>query len=399
MLTNINHINVVTLLFFIIASLINAAQIDLADSRHLNVAKVTKPSGTVTVSSQIQPSVLLVTNDKDEFKDGAGFRVIGKYWFSAIGIGIVEIPIPYNVSEKELLDKLQSRFPATIAALNDTIVPLGTAIHDSVPTSSRRLGDNLCFANQRIGVIDGRINSGHAIFEGHSIVRKSFVANQASSSAHSTAVLSILVETYAQGSSRPLNILVAEILEHRDTGVAGSLLSTIRALDWLVGEGATVVNMSFQSADNAVFSKVLDLVAERGTIMVAAAGDQRSGIEMNYPAAHPKVIAVTAIDSSRNASSNASRGEYIDFAAPGVNVPIATLHGTGRGSGTSYAAPYVTSVVALTLEEGAPRDVDRIRRLIARNAIDLGVPGKDDIFGWGLPKVEAHCGQGQTSRH
>ncbi|MCZ6893709.1 MAG: S8 family serine peptidase [Gammaproteobacteria bacterium] len=195
-----------------------------------------------------------------------------------------------------------------------------------------------------------------------------------------------------------MDILVGEILEQRDGGVAGSLLSVIKALDWLVAEGATVVNMSFHSKENAVFSKVLDMVAAKGMIMVAAAGNRHTSIDMSFPAAHPKVLAVTAIDNFRNAAPQASRGDYIDFAAPGVNVQIATLNGTGRSSGTSYAAPYVTSVVALTLEGGAPRDVDAIRQLIAGNAIDLGVPGKDNIFGWGLPKVEAHCGQQQFSR-
>ena len=211
-------------------------------------------------------------------------------------------------------------------------------------------------------------------------------------------MVSVLIDTYSQGSSQELDILVGEILEQRDAGIAGSLLSVVKALDWLVSEGATVVNMSFQTKENKVFSRILDTVADNGIIMVAAAGSQRSATEMNFPAAHSKVIAVTAIDSAQNAAPYASRGEFIDFAAPGVDVPIATLQGTGRGSGTSYAAPYVTSIVALSLERGALRDVDTMRTLIAGNAIDLGVPGKDDIFGWGLPNVAKHCNRQQFSR-
>ena len=133
-------------------------------------------------------------------------------------------------------------------------------------------------------------------------------------------------------------------------------------------------------------------------LLVAAAGSQRTAAEMNFPAAHPDVIAVTAIDGAQNVARHARRGDFIDFAAPGVDVPIATVEGTGSGSGTSYAAPYVTSIVALSLASGAPRDVASIRNLIARSAIDLGVPGKDDIFGWGLPPADIPCDRRQFSQ-
>jgi hypothetical protein len=402
MLAKLNDTNIVIFVFLLFASLASVTQFDAVDIRQMNIAGVVDLSKNAIVPSPYRPSVLVLTRDQDmtALQDDPEFRTVSKYWFSAIGVGVVEIAVSQNQSEGALIGQLSNTFPSLIVGPNESVVPLGTSFRNAVEDSSRRLGYRVCNSNERIGVIDGPVNADHVQFEGHSIVSKSFVANGDASSdlAHSTGVLSILVDTYAQGSSQPLNILVGEILEYRDAKAVGSLLSVVRALDWLVGQGATVVNMSFQAKENAVFSKVLDKVAESGTIMVAAAGNKGSGIVMNFPAAHPKVLAVTAIDSAQNASPNASRGEYIDFAAPGVDVPIATLHGPGRGSGTSYAAPYVTSIVALTLAGGAPRDVDTIRQLVARNAIDLGIPGKDNIFGWGLPKVGAHCGRQQFSR-
>jgi hypothetical protein len=402
MLAKINDINIVafTVLFF--ASLISVARFDAVDTRQLNFASVAELSKSAIAPSPYRPSVLVLTRNRDMTmpQDGPEIQVRSKQWFSAIGVGIVEIAVPQNQSERALIGQLSKTFPSFIVGLNESVVPLGTLPRTSPVAVSGHARFGNCKSSERIGVIDGPVNSEHPIFEGHSIRQKSFVPKSAirSDSVHSTGVLSILVDTYAQGSPQPLNIMVGEILERRDSGVAGSLLAVVKALDWLVGEGATVVNMSFQTKENAIFSEVLEKVAESGTIMVAAAGNQAAGAGMSFPAAHPKVLAVTAIDSAQNASPNASRGDYIDFAAPGVDVPIATRHGTGRVSGTSYAAPYVTSVVALTLEGGAARNVDSIRQLVAENAIDLGKPGKDNMFGWGLPKVGAHCGRQQFSR-
>jgi subtilisin family serine protease len=59
-----------------------------------------------------------------------------------------------------------------------------------------------------------------------------------------------------------------------------------------------------------------------------------------YPAAHPDVIAVTAIDADARIYKKANRGEYIDLAAPGVDVWAAKAGGGGSyRSGTSFAVP------------------------------------------------------------
>jgi hypothetical protein len=401
MLTKINHYYFGLLMPIICTVFIGLVQIDNTASRKLIVSRAAQPYRAIVSPVQIQPSVLVTISNKhsDDLLVNAGHRIISKNWFSSIGIGIAEIAIPNEITEIALVNQLSTRFPAASVALNDRVVPLGNILPGTPKVGSRDNNLYICNSSERIGVIDGPVNPERSIFKGHSIVRKSFLENNArkSNSAHSTAVLSILMDTYSQGSSQPLNISVAEIFEQRDTGVTSSLLATVRALDWLIGQGATVINMSLQSQENAVFARILDRVAETGTIMVAAAGNQSQGNAINYPAAHPKVIAVTAIDAYQNVSPYAVRGDYVDFAAPGLNVPIATLQGTGRGSGTSYAAPFVTSVVALTLAGGAPRDVESVKWLLARKATDLGSPGKDDIFGWGLPVVETSCGRQQFS--
>ena len=43
-----------------------------------------------------------------------------------------------------------------------------------------------------------------------------------------------------------------------------------------------------------------------------------------YPAAYSGVVAVTAVDSRLEVYRRANRGDYIDIAAPGVNLPVVT---------------------------------------------------------------------------
>ena len=59
------------------------------------------------------------------------------------------------------------------------------------------------------------------------------------------------------------------------------------------------------------------------------------------------MIAVTAVDRKRKNYPYATRGPHIDLAAPGVGIWVALPGGReGTLTGTSFAAPYVTAVVA-----------------------------------------------------
>ncbi len=54
-------------------------------------------------------------------------------------------------------------------------------------------------------------------------------------------------------------------------------------------------------------------------------------------------------------------------------------------SGTSMAAPFVSGVAALLAEEGL--DNEQIVDCLARTAKDLGEPGRDPIYGFGLVRA------------
>jgi subtilisin family serine protease len=136
-----------------------------------------------------------------------------------------------------------------------------------------------------------------------------------------------------------------------------------------------------------------------GTVFVAAAGNDGASAQASFPAAFEEVIAVTAVDENANFYGNATRGHYIDVAAPGVEVRTAVPgKGSGTQTGTSFAVPYVTAIVAAIYTDagvragGAP-EAAKTTVLNRVQTKDLGVQGRDPIYGRGLVIAPAACGQ------
>ena len=120
------------------------------------------------------------------------------------------------------------------------------------------------------------------------------------------------------------------------------------ALKVLEQHGAQVVNMSLSGPrDELVHQRLIEL-SRKGMIFVAAAGNGGPDAPAAYPAAYKdEVIAVTAVDRNQRTYDHASRGDYIDVAAPGVRIWTALPNNReGALSGTSFAAPFVTAIVA-----------------------------------------------------
>jgi len=58
------------------------------------------------------------------------------------------------------------------------------------------------------------------------------------------------------------------------------------------------------------------------------------------------------------------------------------------GSGTSVAAPHVTGALGLLFERFPYLDNAQVRDVLLTTATDLGAPGVDDVYGWGLLNLE-----------
>jgi subtilisin family serine protease len=158
-----------------------------------------------------------------------------------------------------------------------------------------------------------------------------------------------------------------------------------KSVDQAFAGGARIFNMSFAGAREPLLIEMIDAAYDKGAVFVAAAGNEGPDAPPAYPAAHDKVIAITATDEADALFDQANRGGYVFAAAPGVDIyaPV-----TGQGfdylSGTSFAAAHVTGVIALLMERNPDLSAEAVRAALVGGAHDLGAEGLDSEFGAGL---------------
>lgn len=209
---------------------------------------------------------------------------------------------------------------------------------------------------------------------------------------HVAGIIAALNNAIGTVGAAPLADLYAVKVLNRQG--SGYLSDIIEGLDWAIANNMQVVNMSLgTSSDILSFREAVQRVSAAGIVQVAAAGN--SGGSVGYPAAYPEVIAVSATDSGDALASFSSRGPEVDLAAPGVGI-YSAYKGTGYAtlSGTSMAAPHVAGSVALVLSVpiSVAYDADfdgvwdpaEVQQKLQDRAVDLGVSGFDNLYGWGL---------------
>jgi len=237
----------------------------------------------------------------------------------------------------------------------------------------------------RIGIIDSSIDRRHNAFVDASITTQRFVDNQSPPNAHGTAIASIIAsnDPQALGLAPSAQIYAAEVFDHNEQqGEFASTVSLIKALSWLLTQDVSVINISLAGPSNRLLETALSRVREKGVLAIAAAGNGGPMAQPMYPAAYPEVVAVTATDDRGRAFRLANRGEYVDIAAPGVNIRHAQAGGGfAASSGTSYAVPFVT-VAAARLLQSTAEPAQMLDALYA-SARDIGAPGRDQIYGYG----------------
>ena len=237
----------------------------------------------------------------------------------------------------------------------------------------------------RIGIIDSSIDRRHNAFANASITTQRFVDNDSPPNAHGTAIASIIAsnDPQALGLAPSAQIYAAEVFDHNEQqGEFASTVSLIKALSWLMTQDVSVINISLAGPSNRLLETALTRVREKGMLAIAAAGNGGPMAQPMYPAAYPEVVAVTATDDRGRAFRLANRGEYVDIAAPGVNIRHAQAGGGfAASSGTSYAVPFVT-VAAARLLQSTAEPAQMLDALYA-SARDIGAPGRDQIYGYG----------------
>ena len=257
-----------------------------------------------------------------------------------------------------------------------------------------------CGPKPLIGLIDTGINLEHEALKDQAIEVLPPPASHADASLqdHGTAIAALLAGR--RGSQTPGLLPDAKIVAvdafYRDGGTADrtDVMSLVAAVEALVERGVQVMNLSLSGPPNEVLQKAIEAAQAKGIVVVAAAGNNGPGAEPSYPAAYPGVIAVTAVDQNLNVYRRATQGAYVDLAAPGVNIWTASSKGSGTlKTGTSYAVPFVSAATSLLLASNPTLDPKVVQSRLEARTRDLGKPGWDPTYGFGLIQVAGLCPQ------
>ncbi len=170
---------------------------------------------------------------------------------------------------------------------------------------------------------------------------------------------------------------------------------------------ADIINLSlggpgFSMTEQAEYNAVRNA----GVIIFAAAGNDNTNLP-SYPAAYDSVISVSAVTMAQQRAPYSNFGTSVDIAAPGGNTAVdsdgdsyydgilSTLVDDSTGirepvysfaQGTSMATPHVSGVAAILKSLDPELNPDKFSTLLQAGKLtsDLGAPGRDDIFGFGL---------------
>jgi thermitase len=171
---------------------------------------------------------------------------------------------------------------------------------------------------------------------------------------------------------RLMNVKVADDQGRFDSSAAAE------GVIWAVEHGARVINMSLVSTEpSRELEEAINYAWSRGAVVVAAAGNFM-GTKIAYPAYYSDCIAVAATDSSDHVASWSSQGDWVDVAAPGVDIYSTSPDNRyDSNSGTSMAAAYVSGLAGLLFVMRSDKNHngfvnDEVRAAIENGCDDLG---------------------------
>lgn len=318
-----------------------------------------------------------------------GFEIVRTRSLDGLGASVVVLRAPSRMSTRRALRELQRTDPDGVYDFNHLYIESGevvappSAARSFVPEQPQGTASLELASKVRVGLIDGGVDHGHAVFR-HSAIHE-HGCERAIPSAHGTAIASLVAGYAAEfhGAAPGATLYVADVYCGAEAG--GAVDAVADAFAWLSREQVPVVNVSLVGPANRMLEQIVRIIIARGHIVVAAVGNDGPSAPPLYPAAYPGVVAVTAVDARRRVLLEACRGSHVAFAAPGADMPAATTSQTfALVRGTSFAAPLIAGLLAMELQQPDKVSADAAIAALITQAIDLGARGRDKIYGNGL---------------
>lgn len=328
-----------------------------------------------------------------------GYQLIDRQFLESLDLILLDFARPPGISDEVAVNDMQMMSPSALVGLDN--IYKAQARMDAVSVVGGRDYANLllewpeqgCPAMTAVGIIDGYLSDRMSGLNTSQIISHNFARRNSEESEHAETVASLIS---GPGRLRDVMIYSAGVVGQSDNGQSGSgTKELLLAFDWLRKQNVRVVNVSLAGPYNPLLESVVDLLVADGMVIVAAVGNEGPEAPPRYPAAFDGVIAVTAIDADQRVFGGAVQGNHVEYAAPGVDVLIQTGQESGRYvSGTSFAAPFVTALIAADESRSFETDTESVRSYLQRNVFDLGASGPDPVFGHGLVRASDVCATG-----
>lgn len=370
----------------------------LSDLRHLEIRRLIRanrrlldsdPNGEPVIRNEI-----LALSPPDTAMEGArsrGFLVDRERDIGAMNIRLVVFRAPPELSTKKALRILREADPNgnydynhvySGSGVNYPASTLNAGVAPRAAVSST--AHDAALTTVRIGLLDTGIDASHPVFR-ESTIHAWGCGDHTIPAAHGTEVASIMIGRSAvfEGVQPNAELYAADVYCGLPTGGAADGL--VAAFGWLVHENVPIINVSLVGPRNASLEAVVGILIRNGYIIVAAVGNDGPAAPPLYPAAYPGVVGVTGVDARRRVLIEAAQGPQVMFASNGADLAAASMdHGYVPVRGTSFAAPFIAALLAGAI--ATPNYVDAAAAIesLANSAVDLGPPGRDWTYGFGL---------------
>lgn len=240
-----------------------------------------------------------------------------------------------------------------------------------------------------IGVVDSGVDADHPALRGQVLPGADFTDSADVSQGdglidadgHGTGMASLIVgHGKIRGVAPSAKVLPVRI------GDGGRRTNFAAAILWAVNHGARVINISSGAPLADPREKyAIDTAINNDVVVVASVGNSPPVSEVQYPARYPGVLAVGATDRSDRHPLVSVRGLNVLLCAPGVGISSARQSDSyAVATGTSDSAALVSGVAALVRSRFPTMSARSVIDRLTATAIDLGEPGRDDLYGFGL---------------
>jgi serine protease len=352
---------------------------------------------------------------------------------SAITVAVIDTGMAYqNMTLTATLPAFRDENGTLYPALGKVVIPYSAAPQLVSPSGASRIVAPHDFVNETSTPLD---------FEGHG-THVSGTIGQLTNDGIGTAGVAFNVKLMpVKVLASAWDLLFAGLTNISNVG--GSDDDVARGIRYAADNGAKILNMSLgssgppdcatkpnQSDCSPVIEAAMRYAVGKGCFIAVAGGNEFEDTVAPYGTNPTSVIAeiasripgavsVAAVDRAKAHAYYSSSGSYIELSAPGGSergfgssgfvrqqtfdftftdtfllppaqfvAPRFDAFGFIGYIGTSMATPHVAGVAAMLMQQGVT-DPAVIEEILEKTAVDLGTPGRDNTFGFGLVDARA----------